>query len=314
MTSNNKIHLILAADNNYAQHMGVAIISVLENSKYKEDLVFHVIENSISKTNVRKIESIATKYKCQINFYKIDIEKTSNFPEYNYMTKASYFRLFIHQLLPSDIEKVIYLDCDIVALGEIKELYDIDVTNYMFAAVEDVKAKRILRNYFYPNLNNYFNAGVLVINLKKWREKIDIEGIYQFVDKYKQEIKNNDQDILNCLFLSDWKQIERKYNYDNRLNFKKLKVDDIILLHYSCRIKPWSYLYTRKEKSHYIKHLKNSPWHDFKYKDRNTKNLLMKYPIHLTRTCKNLLRPIMPMSLIYLKDILFDKYFQDKLK
>ena len=307
MTSNNKIHLTLAADNNYAQHMGVAIISVLENSKYKEDLVFHVIENSISKTNIRKIESIATKYKCKINFYKIDIEKTSNFPEYNHLTKAAYYRLFVHELLPSDIEKVIYLDCDIVALGEVKELYDIDVTNYMFAAVEDVKSKQILKNYFYLNVKKYFNSGVLLINLNKWRERLDMEYVYQFVHKYKQEIKTQDQDILNCLFSNEWLELERRFNYDAKHELNKPDTKKITFLHYTSWIKPWSYLYVGKIKSHYFKYLKISPWSDFIIKDKSFVNMLRKYLIHYIKSIKNVLRPLIPAKLIALKNRIFSK-------
>lgn len=293
------INIVIASDNNYAQHLGIAIISVLENNDTKENLIFHILDNGISGEQKEKIISIEKKYQTKIIFYKIDASLLNNLPEIGHLTKATYLRLFITEILPSDINKIIYLDCDLIILKNIKELYYQDLKQFSLAAIRDVKAKEILRIYFYPGLKSYFNAGVLLINLQAWREKDIISQFLKFLDNYKNEISTADQDILNCLFKDDWLEINNKFNLDLKHQpINALPKQETVILHYSDKIKPWSYFYCGKNKKYYFKYLANSPWADFKYKDKNLKNAIKKYLTAINKTIRNILRPLVPNSLI----------------
>lgn len=295
----NEINIALASDNNYAQHLGITIISILENSGNPENVNFHILENGINQENIENIKSIAKKYNCKLSFYKIDQSQTQNFPEIDYLTKAAYLRLFLPNIIPQEINKILYLDCDLVVLKDIRYLYEIDLKNKPLAAVKDVKSQEIIRIYFYHGLKSYFNSGVMLIDLGVWRKQNVTEKSIEFINKHAKELTTADQDVLNCLFKDDWLELPKIYNTDPKHEAaNSLPAKDTAILHYSDKIKPWSYLYFGKNKKYYFKYLALSPWQDFQYKDKSTKNLLKKNKLVIIKEIKNKIRLIVPNKII----------------
>jgi lipopolysaccharide biosynthesis glycosyltransferase len=293
------MHIVLASDNNYAQHLGVTLLSILENAKNPENISIHILEIEINKEAREKIKSIANKYQAHLEFYSIDKNILSSFPALGHLSIATYLRLFIPQLLPNHIDKVIYLDCDLVALRDLKGLYETNLNNKALAVVEDVKSQEIARIFFYPGLNSYFNAGVMLIDLKKWREEKITQKAISFIKEHKAKLKTADQDVLNCLFKNNYTKLDRKYNTDLKHHpINALPDKDTVILHYSDKIKPWSYLYVGKNKKYYFKYLELSPWNKFKYKDKNLKNFFKKYCLALKKEAKNRLRNFIPSTIL----------------
>lgn len=293
------MHIVLASDNNYSQHLGVALTSLLENSSKPNNLFFHILEIEINKETKEEIYNIAKKYQAHLKFYSVDKSILSNFPEPGHLSIASYLRLFIPEILAKEINKVIYLDCDLVCLKDISPLYHIDLAGFPLAAVEDVKSKEIARIFFYPGLESYFNAGVMLIDLKKWREEKISQKALLFIKQYRKQIKTADQDVLNCIFKNKWKKLEKKYNVDlKHKNINALPKKETVILHYSDKIKPWSYLYVGRNKEYYFKYLNLSPWKNFEYTDKNLINFYKKYALALKKEVKNTLRAISPNSII----------------
>ena len=168
--------------------------------------------------------------------------------------KEMYYRLLAFKFLPSGMDKILYLDPDILVINEIKTLYDMDITNNLYAAAyhNRIQVKELnrvrLRSY---DLEEYFNSGVMLMNLKLQREKIKEEEIYEFVNKNKTRLILPDQDIINSLYSKDIKAVdELLYNYDARY-FKYYKIIskgnvnmDFILqntsiIHFCGKRKPW---------------------------------------------------------------------------
>lgn len=295
----NNIHLVLASDNNYAQHLGVTMVSILENNHLKSNIVFHILENNLNQENKEKLKIIKDKYNCQLFFYNIQEQEIENFPDMGYVGKTAYLRLFIPRILPKEINRVLYLDCDLIVLNDLQNLYQLELQGKSLAAIKDVKSEDILRIFFYPGIKKYFNSGVILIDVNAWREKNITKKAIDFIKKYQKQITSSDQDVLNCLFINDWLEIDKIYNLDlkhERIN--KLPSKDTVIFHYSDRIKPWSYLYTGKNKKYYFKYLSLTPWNDFKYSDKNLKNFFKKYKLVLLKIIKNLLRPLIPNKLI----------------
>lgn len=306
------INIVLCSDDNYAQHLGVAIISILENSENKTELCFHVLENGISQSNKEKIKLISSQYSCAINFYHIKDEYLINFPEIKYLKRSAYLRLFIHKALDSNLKKIIYLDSDVIVLKDIKNLYQKDLSGFVFGAVRDEKNKEILRNYFIKGLKWYFNSGVLLIDFQKWQEEMNKLNINDFVNKYKKYLMMADQDIINPLLSEKCLELEKKYNYDTKhKNINKSPESDIVIFHYTEKIKPWSFLYLGKNKEYYFKYLKLSPWSDFKYPDKNFSNFVKKYLIFLNKFIRNILRPLIPGFILRFRRDLFFKINRD---
>ena len=294
-----KINIVLASDNNYIQHLGVTLISILENSKKTTKIAFYILEDGINDENKKKLKSISEKYGANIIFCYINKSLTINFPEMGHLSRATYFRLFIPWIIPQEIQKIIYLDCDLIVLKDISSLYKINLQGKSMAAVEDVKSQEIIRIYFYPNLKKYFNAGVLLINLDSWRKKNITQKAIGFINQHHHNLTTADQDVLNCLLNNDWLEIPRIYNLDPKHStINSLPTKNTVILHYSDTIKPWSYLYVGKNKKYYFQYLALSPWKNFKYKDKNIKNLFKKYHLVGRKIIANNFRTIVPPFLI----------------
>lgn len=293
------INIVMASDDNYAQHMGVAIISILRNKKDNYDINFHILDGGLSEINQNKIKKIIENANQKVYFYKTDNKETEKFPQTGYVSRATCLRLLITDILPKNIQKVLYLDCDIVVLKDLYDLYNYDLGDKPLAAVRDIKSTEILRIYFYPNLYRYFNAGVLLINLNFWRNQKIISEFISFTEKYSEHLIMIDQDILNCVFRNNWIELDKKYNIDlKEESHGAMPPEDTVIFHYSDKIKPWSYLYYGKNKKYYFHYLAMSPWSSFKYTDKNTKKMIKKIKLIVIKYLKNKIRPIMPNNIL----------------
>ena len=123
----------------------------------------------------------------------------------NRISIATYYRCLLSRILPVNIDKILYIDCDIVVLNDISEFWNTDITQYAIGCIEDIGSDE--EEYYsrlqYDKKYSYFNAGVLLINLKYWREhKID-EMCEQYFLAHSDRIRFNDQDLLNALLYKD---------------------------------------------------------------------------------------------------------------
>lgn len=173
-------------------------------------------------------------------------------------TKEMYYRLLAFQLLPDNLDRILYLDPDILVLNPIRELYETDISGYLYAAAyHDKPITRINRIRLYPyEISAYFNSGVLLMNLELLRKEADEKEIYRFVEENHARLVMPDQDILNALYAKRILNLnELYYNYDARFyTYYKLAsngqfdMDQIIrktvILHFCGKKKPWNKKYT----------------------------------------------------------------------
>lgn len=118
------------------------------------------------------------------------------------------------------MERILYLDPDILIINQIKNLYETDITDYLYGAAfhDKISIKEINRLRLIPyDIDDYYNSGVLLMNLDLQRKVIDEKTIYQFVKKNRLKLIMPDQDILNALYSKKIKSVDEKlYNYDAR--------------------------------------------------------------------------------------------------
>jgi len=310
MENNDVIKIVLAADDNYAQHLGVAMTSILENHKNGQKIEFYILDCNIKNVNLEKIKQIGFTYKVNLFFYKISGRLSNDYPEMNHLSRATYSRIFIPELLPLDVKKVLYLDVDLVVLEDISELYNIDLDNFSVGAVRDVMSKEILRIYFDREVSDYFNAGVLLINLEKWRQKKITEKSLEFARLNRKRIVRADQDILNCLLKNDWLPLDKKFNLDlKRSKLNSEPKNDTVILHYSDKAKPWQYIFYGKSQKYYWQYLKKTPWADFNFSDKNFFKFIRKYARVFIISIKRRLLPLFPDKLIdFYRKVLWSTY------
>jgi len=202
---------------------GVMFHSICKNNQ-SEDITFHVIiDNGVTEDSKASLRAVVDDYSIQkkVVFYVIEGEKLSKLPclgknnSKDYITQATYYRLFLTEFLPANIEKVLYLDVDMIVRGSLSELWNVDLGEYGVGVVPD--AGEIVYNKYYrlhySISKGYFNAGVILINLRKWRENDMLTKFVGFIDCHSDWIKYHDQDVLNYIFRDDKMILPVKYNF-----------------------------------------------------------------------------------------------------
>ncbi|MBD5398604.1 glycosyltransferase [bacterium] len=245
-----KMNIFFATDNNYVEQLYVAIRSILTNAYLEDMFNFYILDGGISRKNKKLLSKLQSE-KANIEYLKVDNSLFESFPEnIDYITKATYFRFLIPQLKPS-LKKCLYLDCDIVVNGSLRELYNIDLEDNYIVAVQD--GSNISYNYGKEafGVDAYFNAGVLLINNEKWVKDDAMGQLINNVSKLQNKLLYNDQDVLNYTFKGKVKFIDWKFNmqtcfFTEMVKPYKISIEDIsnakknpLIVHYSNSDKPW---------------------------------------------------------------------------
>lgn len=253
----NIINICLSCDDNYAEHAGVVMASVLANAKPADYHVFYILDGEISEQHKQEILSLKSIKDCEINFVTIDKSEFDDYKKvksHQYITLATYYRLKLPALLP-DVSRVIYLDCDMVVMASLWDLFNRNLNGCPIAGVHDIKGKRVREN------STYINAGMLIIDLDKTRE-LNLETEFlNWTKQHIETIKVGDQEIINevCknnIYILDDKWNVQSSNFTNRSSYTKYPK----IIHYTSKSKPWHFGSFSYHRNLYFKYLQMTPW------------------------------------------------------
>lgn len=273
--------VMMAADDNYAQHLGVCLISLFENNADLKFVVY-VLSDNISISNTKRIESIFEKYGNCLIWINPDKKEFEAFQVSSYYTTATFFRLKLADYLGDEVKRVLYLDPDMIVSANIRDLLDADLAGAPLAAVNDTPWQIQFASEHIGIDNSrgrgkYFNAGMMLIDVDAFKS-------YQVFRKAKQIITDEqyqchflDQDILNIIFRNTWKELPCKWNLLNGFLKREYMTDvrwpdiysgikDRAIIHFSAKEKPWSWFCMNPLKEEYFKYLRVSPWAEFRIK------------------------------------------------
>jgi len=209
-------HIVLSCNENYARYAAVLVHSVVKNSTGK--FAFYIITNSFSTKTTDALQKFGEAIAPHtLNICTIDTTSLDALPSLN-GNKATYFRLFLSRVLPPEVATCLYLDTDMLCTGDISPLFETNLEGALCAAVrENAKRSREFLAPLSPNLPrikfnaSYFNAGVLLIDLKKWREERVEEQLLHIVQNYR--LVFHDQDALNAVLKSRVKILPFEWNF-----------------------------------------------------------------------------------------------------
>ena len=241
----NTIPVFFAVDDIYAPYLAVALRSITENAKGSENIIAYILIEELSQTNRDKLLSLECE-KLSIEFVPVS-EKLQTMGVSlhlrDYYTAATYYRFFIPEMFP-EYDKGLYLDCDITVTGDIAELFNTELGDNLIGAVTDevITDIPIFTDYAQQFLGvekqNYFNAGILVMNLKELR-RINIEkALASLMERYEFTVAQ-DQDYLNILCSGRTKYLDQKWNKTAFPGCDRKKVPAIV--HFKINWKPWHY-------------------------------------------------------------------------
>ena len=281
------VNIALAADDCFAQHLGVTVASILANALNGSQIGFYIIDVGISDLNKNKLKSIIENFEnihSKIFFISAEDKfKTRNFKTNQSFSIATYARIFLGDLLPKDLTKIIYLDSDLVVESDLSELWNYSFGSAIILAVQDASLElpKIYRKQLkIPYEKGVFNAGVIVIDLERFRNENIAEKIIQFLESNKSKLYAFDQDGINSVLFNDWKQISPVWNQAPLVAiYKNYKLtpyshDDFWqaknhprIIHYFSRFnKPWSFEGIHPLANRYYHYLKMTPWKGYRPK------------------------------------------------
>ena len=255
INSTDNYNILCATDNNYVPYCGIMLTSLFENNKNLKLHVFILTEN-LNEENQNNLKRVAKLYDQHLDIIFVNNEAISNCPirKGDHVSIATYYRLLAPELLPSNIDKVLYLDCDMIINSDISNLCNVDIDGYPIAMsldeafFEDEKYQRLNYDKKYP----YRNAGVALFNIRHWREHNLVEKCFEYISNNPEKVIFHDQDTLNALLHHRIKSLPIKYNLQTGFLFNAYKehyrdeIDNImeaatspIIIHYTGPGKPW---------------------------------------------------------------------------
>lgn len=248
------IHIALCADENYSMYLGVCLTSIFSNNK-EDSIKVHILTQGFSKKSKALLDKTAENFGQSLIYYNVDDTLFNGYPITPWFPKSIYFRYLLPQILPTTLEKIIYLDSDIIVLGSLRSLWEENITEFPIGAVEDAWGDLIhMRNRIEVYDGGYFNSGVLLLNLSLWRKYDYFKQLANYIHDNPDKCLYPDQDALNVIFHHSVKWLSFKYNFQmilceppNKYYLKKSYENDIkssfaniIILHYATYdLKPW---------------------------------------------------------------------------
>lgn len=291
------INILAACDAAFVQHLGVMLVSLLESNR--DETVHVYLITTEDEAALAGLRDIGRRYGCTIERLAVDGRAVADLPVAGPISAATYLRLLMGDLLPSSVDRILYLDSDIVVARPIGELWRTDLGDDIAAAVMDDGFEGH-RKLGLPPGAAYFNAGVLLVDLAKWREAEIGRRAIDVVRKEPHRITWWDQCALNAVLHGRWLPLDRKWNLQTHALGRHVGSTVIVdqqgrdraraaaIVHYTTSLKPWLYTMEHPLKELYWRHLKASPWKDYRPPDRYPHSILCKM---LERYCPPLLSP-----------------------
>lgn len=240
-----EIPIFFSTDDNYIPYLDVAIRSLIENASKQYKYRIIVLNTGLKEDGVRKVKKNEND-DFKIDFVDISAEVEaikSRFKNVYHFSVVTYYRLFISSLFPQ-YDKVLYLDCDLVVLGDVSKLYNTELgKNILGAAPEQfVQNTKEFRLYAQKalgvNPDGYVNAGVLLMNLKEFRKCEIEEKFVNLITEYDFDLLDPDQAYLNYLCLGKIHVLPNGWNKEPMPLVCEGKKN---IVHYALYKKPWQY-------------------------------------------------------------------------
>lgn len=266
-------------DHRFIKYCVVMLVSLFENNK-DEKFGIHIVADDLQDKDKQLMQESLQKYGHQLHFYDVSPDLLKGYPisSDSHITLSTYYRLFLPNILSKEIHKIIYLDCDLVVRGSIRNLWDIDISQYAIGCVEDMLSSgmpqqdRPADRLHYNPTDSYFNAGVLVVNLDYWREHNIVHQCMEYIEKYPERLQFYDQDVLNAVLHNQklfipfiWNMQEGFYRRRRRINKNTwAELDQAMMnptiLHYTGKKKPWISDCRHPLKEEWFKYLDMTRW------------------------------------------------------
>ncbi len=274
------ISVLFCADPGYVQHLAVAAVS-LARSNPDCTLDVHLLARARDPAvEARLARSLAAFPNLSLTIHHVDAADLGRLPVARYWTPDVYLRYLAPDVLPASLERVLYLDCDLVVLDDIRPLWQTDLDGRALGAASDFPwdpdgSDAARRGALGIALDRpYVNSGVLLLDLGRWRRDAIAPRLFDFAERHACDLVFPDQDALNAVLGGDIHLLDCRWNLQARMIglARKAFPDEFAatrharrhpaILHYTTADKPWLFRSNAARKADYLRHLRLTDWAD----------------------------------------------------
>ncbi len=254
------MNLLFVADNAYRDNIYTCISSIIR-FPMDEGYDIYIMQSDWDDTGKKEVDYLVGE-SGRVHFIDIDTAVFDEFPETTRYPNIIYYRILASKFLPKNMDRILYLDGDIVVINPLEELYNTEFEGNLYCACTHVKGFLAKFNQYRLGVKEecpYINSGVMLMNLQALRETLDVSEIITFVEKKKSKLLLPDQDIISALYGNRIKLLDTmKYNLSDRMinlynaNVMNKKIDfewvreNAVIIHYYGKNKPWGEHYKGK--------------------------------------------------------------------
>lgn len=270
------LHVVLTFDDNFWAPAFAVGRSICLTTTRKTDVVLHLLHDGLKPERRRDFAALAEEFGCQVHHYELSDNAEFNticrtLPVDKRLHTVMYARLLVDRILPPDVSRLIYLDCDTLVLAPIERLLGWDLEGKAIGAVGDpLRMVNMLgrdirhKTGIFESTDAYFNSGVLLID----RERFAAANVPRRIEEFRRagilDKLYFDQDMLNLIFKGDWTELSWRFNVmDPRVAHQTMNP---LILHYTGRTRPW--------------HLYSNVAHRRTYRHAMTNDLFYRYMRH----------------------------------
>jgi lipopolysaccharide biosynthesis glycosyltransferase len=256
MRMENGMDILCACDERYLPHTATMLCSLLERNPGATIHIFHSVDDN---RKLLQLKSFVRKSGGEVASYQMSPALVTGLRVDKWISIAAYYRLLAPRVLPKNLMRVLYLDSDIVVRSSLSEIWNVDLAGQALAAVEDFARPRT------------FNSGVLLINLRFWRQNNVAEQAVAFARNNPEKVPQHDQDALNAVVADRWYKLPKIWN-DQLYMFKwGMKPLDAAVIHYCADVKPWhwswNFVIPHPLKYEYHRYRSKTPWRRYRLRE-----------------------------------------------
>jgi lipopolysaccharide biosynthesis glycosyltransferase len=267
------IVLALAADARYALPLAVTLRSALAHLEPERELVAYVVDDGLPPATREQIVSSTLDPRLSIRWLSLPRAAFEGLPCWGQMSATTYSRLLLADLLPPSVQRVLWLDCDLLVLGDLAELWISPLGGCCTGAVRDpfipcLGSRLGLRRLDEPGLPAgapYFNAGVMLIDLQRWRDAEVGPRALEFLRRYRDRVFYQDQAALNAILAGCWTELASRWNHavsgtDAAEGREAGRQPAAGILHFSGSLKPWRFRGSSPLHQLYLHYVDQTAW------------------------------------------------------
>lgn len=325
-------NIVYASDDKFSEIMGISILSLLEKNQNVHSISIYILDMGILEENKKKVEEVCNRYTNVLLYWvqAINVEHALNMRvKTDRGSLGQYARLFVSSLLPSEVKRVLYLDCDIVIMDSIKELWNLNLNGNTIGALMDAFSKYYRANIDLHSQDIMFNSGVMLIDLELWKERKIEEKLKQFIRDRKGVIQQGDQGALNAVLSKETYCFSPRFNsvtiffdfnYQEILKYRKPStfytqieikeaVENPVIVHFTTSFlskRPWIKGCQHQYVDIWLKYKEMSPWKENDLLEEEKKSVIQEVYIEIiTKVPRNIMIFISGLLQIYGRPLLY---------